>query len=170
MEVLRLKLAKKSCENPFLVSFSFSKWKVTQGFQLRLESTQKLRSRGGHACSRLGKTTIEKQLVNKESFCDIISITPPHFFLLLSCVFSHWVWSNSYIQKFNFVLHLKATHYQIKKNDWQTNKPTTHTQTNKTGNKEKIKPTNHQTHDQNNKKWIQLSHIHIHSHKLLTCV
>ena len=64
MEVLRLKHAKKSCENPFLVSFSFSKWKVTQGFQLRLESTQKLRSRGGHACSRLGKTTIEKQPPN----------------------------------------------------------------------------------------------------------
>ena len=104
---------KKSCENPFLVSFLFSKWKVTQGFQLRLESTQKLRSRGGHACSRLGKTTIEKQLVNKESFYNIISITPPHFLVLLFYVCSHWIWPNSCIHKFNFFTHLKATHYQI---------------------------------------------------------
>ena len=169
MEVLQLKLANKSCENPFLVSFSFWKWKVTQGFQLRLESTQKLRSRGGHACSRLGKTTIEKQLVNKESFNNIISITPPHFLGLLGFyVCSHWIWSNSCINKFNFFTHLKATHYQItcglvknKENKKYTSKLTNKQEANKqnkTTNKEdNIKMNNWQTnkpttHTQTNKK------------------
>ena len=41
-----------------LFIFLFSKWKVTQGFLLRSESTQKRGSRDGHACLRLEKTMI----------------------------------------------------------------------------------------------------------------
>ena len=42
----------------FCSSFSPPKWKVTQGFLLRSESTQKRGSRDGHACLRLEKTMI----------------------------------------------------------------------------------------------------------------
>ena len=93
MEVLRLKLEKKSCENPFLVSFFILEVEGDSGIPvtpgIHPKTQVKRRARLFEAWKNDNRKATPLKIINKESFCNIISITPPHFFVLLSYVCSH---------------------------------------------------------------------------------